>query len=120
MRFDFAGRGRPVLRVESIELPRRLARFEQQRLAVGKRGTQRRAQETVHPHAWQSFQRPHQLKTLAVIAREAEGKDLADAQRRQVVDDGAGAAGLVRTRTTLKTGSPVSNDISGRAGSISR
>ena len=94
-------RRRPVLGVEPVQLARDLSGLDHQRLAVDRGDPRVRCDEMVESHTGLGRQRPAQLVALAVVAAKADGVDLADAQGDQVVEDGAGRAGWLRTSTTL-------------------
>ena len=71
-----------------------LAGLDHQRLAVDRRASRGRGEEMLEDHAGPGRQGPAQLVALAVVAAEADGVDLADPQRDQVVEDRAGRARL--------------------------
>ena len=82
-------RRRPVLGVEPVQLARRPAGLDHERLAVDRRDSRGRREEMLQAHAGLGLERPAQLVALAVVAAKADGMDLADAEGDQVVEDRA-------------------------------
>ncbi len=91
---EVVGRRRPVLGVEPVQFAGRLARLDHHRFAVDRRASRGRGEEVRQDHAGPGRQRPAQLVALAVVAAEADGVDLADPERDQVIEDRPGRARL--------------------------
>ena len=68
--------------------------MHQQRFAIGECAAQMGRQEMPHFYACSGLQREAQFKAFGVLAAKSNGMNLADAQRRKVVQDRSRAAGL--------------------------
>ena len=89
-----SGRGRPILAVQAVKFARRFGRRNDQRFGVGEGAPFLCQKERIRVDSRDRRQGALQFKTFAVVARETNGMDLGHPQGRQIIENGARAAGL--------------------------